>query len=381
MPQIMEQQKKILIIGQVPPPIHGSNIMTELFIQAIDLSKYNYVHINKQFSFNISEVEKLKPIKIFRIVKIIFKAVMTMKAFKPDALIYLVSTKKTGLVPDLLLLYLSRRFFHSHNILYIHGVGHKKNYTNRLYKKLYDTVLTNKCSVIILSTLQRYDISFLTKNIYVLPNCISPLTPSSPSAPLATKDKSFNILFLSNIYKNKGLLHLLVAVMQVLKMKNNIKLTVAGRFADPDFEETILSFIKTNKLTSNVEFVGPAYGSQKELLFHEADLFVLPSYNEAFPLVLLEAMSFGLPVISTSVGGIPEIITDGVNGYIVPPKESEQLANRIEELATDLQLRIRFGNNARKKFTEQYSFSAYRHNVNQILNSAVTTHSLSISDC
>ena len=87
------------------------------------------------------------------------------------------------------------------------------------------------------------------------------------------------------------------------------------------------------------------------------DVFVLCSINEGLPIVLLEAMSLGLPVIATKVGEIPWIIKSGVNGILVPPKDSKILANEIERLLENPRLGKKFGNEAEKLARSEYSIS------------------------
>ena len=77
-----------------------------------------------------------------------------------------------------------------------------------------------------------------------------------------------------------------------------------------------------------------------------ADAFALPSYHEGFPMAILEAMACALPVVATNVGGIPELVKDGRDGFLVRPGDVGSLANRIRTLATDPALAARLGSNA-----------------------------------
>ena len=88
--------------------------------------------------------------------------------------------------------------------------------------------------------------------------------------------------------------------------------------------------------------------------YQSADIFVLPSYTDAGgpPLVFMEAMACGLPVIGTDVGGIPEGIENGVNGFIVPPGNVDELIKKLNILLKDENLRKKFGNNSLKKIHE-----------------------------
>lgn len=362
--------KKIIVVGQIPPPTHGSNVMTQFFLHALDTLKINYKFINKQFSLTSSEVEKFHPIKIIRFIKVFLSVLKAMLSYRPQILLYFIATKKRSLIPDMIILFFSK-LFGIHNVLYIHGVGHIKNYSNRLFKILYDMVLVNHCSVIILDKLLKDDIKFLTNKIYTLPNClqISRISEKEAASCLPSKNKDiFRMIFLSNIYKAKGLSVLLKALDLTVQKDQDIKLIIAGKFMEENHKKTILNFIKKKKLADYIYFAGPVYEEKKQKLLLNADLFILPSYNEAFPLVILEAMSAGLTIISTNVGAIPSMIDDGKTGFIIPPDDEQMLCDKIIWLKNHPYHCHQMGRNGKNRFIKNYSFDAYVQNSARILN-------------
>jgi glycosyltransferase involved in cell wall biosynthesis len=96
------------------------------------------------------------------------------------------------------------------------------------------------------------------------------------------------------------------------------------------------------------ELTGDVREERKTSLLQSASLFVLPSHNEGLPIALAEGMAAGLPVISTPVGGIPEIIRNGYNGFLVPPGDADALADKLFILASDPQLRHTMGSRNRE---------------------------------
>jgi glycosyltransferase involved in cell wall biosynthesis len=90
----------------------------------------------------------------------------------------------------------------------------------------------------------------------------------------------------------------------------------------------------------------------------EADFLLFPSYTEGFPLTVLEAMSVGLPVVSTSVGGIPEMICHGKGGFLVNPRETTDLADAIRNLTHDASLLAQMG-----QYNQQKSYDTYRYSI------------------
>ena len=122
-----------------------------------------------------------------------------------------------------------------------------------------------------------------------------------------------------------------------------------------------------------VNYWGRRYGGEKELFWKDADIFVFPTYyhNECFPLVILEAMEQGLPVISTNEGGIPDIIDNGNSGYTVEKNNPMDLASAIELLIKDLELCISMGKAGRKLFEENFTEEVFEKKMKECLNDAV----------
>jgi glycosyltransferase involved in cell wall biosynthesis len=146
----------------------------------------------------------------------------------------------------------------------------------------------------------------------------------------------FCIGIMSWFVEKKGIIYLLQAFKKLQKKGiTNIKLRLAG---DGPLKSQFLEFIGNNQL-KNVEFVGKVYGAQKEKFFKSLDAFVLPSISlsndmDGIPVVLMEAISYGLPIISTNISGIPEICINNYNGYLVEEKNITQLASSIIKLAS-----------------------------------------------
>ena len=145
------------------------------------------------------------------------------------------------------------------------------------------------------------------KDVYICPNGI----PVNPNLPTTIK-KEFNILFLSNMMKEKGVWDL-VESCRILKINGrSVKCHFVGKWSDIT-KEKFAAEINKRGLKEYVSAYGAKYNDEKDTFLQKADVFVFPTYynNECFPLVLLEAMEQGIPCISTNEGGIPAIIEDG----------------------------------------------------------------------
>lgn len=106
-----------------------------------------------------------------------------------------------------------------------------------------------------------------------------------------------------------------------------------------------------------MNYWGRKYGSEKDVFWRDADIFVFPTFyeNETFGLVNLEAMEYGLPVVSTDEGGIPDVIANGKTGYIVEKQNPAALATALENLFKNPSLCTQMGNAGRQRFEEAFT--------------------------
>jgi glycosyltransferase involved in cell wall biosynthesis len=156
-------------------------------------------------------------------------------------------------------------------------------------------------------------------------------------------------LFVGRLTPRKGVNYLLYA----LKKTDNIQCVIVG---DGPQRKYLLSLTKNIGLQERVTFTG--YVPQEDLkhLYTTADFFVLPSLAEGLPLVILEALATGTPVIASRVAGIPDIISDGYNGLMFPPGDVDALAKTMQKLAYDPALREKMSFNARRTVDERFSW-------------------------
>jgi len=164
-----------------------------------------------------------------------------------------------------------------------------------------------------------------------------------------------NFVFLGNLGKRKGVPVLLDAMELA---KENWRLQLAGGDEDSGFTEWTRSEIEKRNLHHRATLLGPMVGEAKERLLATADAFVLPSLAEGLPMSLLEAMAARLPVVVTTVGAMPEVISEGVEGHLVPPGDATALAQAMDSLARSPQLREAMGRAGHAKYRSNYSVDA-----------------------
>mgnify|MGYP003289040933 CR=1 FL=1 len=180
-------------------------------------------------------------------------------------------------------------------------------------------------------------------------------------------DKKDNntILFAATLYKAKGYLDLIEAFGKIARQYPTWRLLLAG---NGDRQEGI-EMARKYGIEERVEFLGWIKGEKKEEVFRTSTIFCLPSYAEGFPMAVLDAWAYGLPVITTPVGGIPDIVIDGKNGLLFNPGDTEALASRLEMLISDKELRKRLSDEAYKLSATEFSLKTMSDRLSAIYNS------------
>lgn len=162
------------------------------------------------------------------------------------------------------------------------------------------------------------------ERIFVLNNIVSP--PVTISNDQRNEDGKLHLMFMGEISKRKGGFDLLKAIAENREyFKDKLKLRMGGNEVDGD----IKSYIRENGLEDFVKYEGWIAGQKKIDCLNWGDVYILPSYNEGLPIAILEAMAYSHPVISTPVGGIPEVVKDGVDGKLVQPGDIQGIADAI----------------------------------------------------
>lgn len=156
------------------------------------------------------------------------------------------------------------------------------------------------------------------------------------------------ILFLGRLCTNKGTGELINAMIDVMEKFPNSVLELGG---DGDLE----IYRRQASNSPNIKFLGWIDDAGRQAALARASIYCLPSWNEGLPMSVLEAMSAGLPVVSTPVGGIPEAITEGVTGFLIPPGDIKQLAAALCKLLNDPEQAAMMGKRGQERHRDRFS--------------------------
>jgi glycosyltransferase involved in cell wall biosynthesis len=269
--------------------------------------------------------------RIFLFIKCVF--VLFLSLVQGDKLFHIHMAMKGSFFRKMLLVSLVK-LFNRKVILHLHGSEFEVFYDGRgrLIQSLIKSTFEKADVVIVLSESWKKFIQRVSKsiNVVVVPNFVKPV----PKLDVKSEDKGVVFIFLGALGKRKGIYDLLPAFKEHLIKHPTSKLIVCG---DGELEE-VKNLAKKLEIELSIEFPGWVNGEEKTALLNNADVVVLPSYNEGLPMVILEAMSLGKCVISTYVGGIPEAIQTNVNGLLI---EAGDINNLELALTTSCSTEVR----------------------------------------
>lgn len=364
---------KILFIMHMPPPVHGAAMVGQYIHESELINQELECHyINLATAKNLHDIGKVGMRKLFDFYKLLGRIQHTLKEVRPD-LVYITPNACGGaFYKDFIVVQMIKAMGYK-VVVHFHNKGvatHQARWIDDvLYKRFFKGIKVILLSECLYSDVKKY---VDRKNVFVCANGIpaSSILDSHLESSSVSKNKTPHILFLSNLLVSKGVVVLLDA-LQILKEKGCSFVCdfVGGETAEMDaamFE----SEVAKRGLDGMVAYHGRKYGKDKEAFFHSADMFVFPTFyhNECFPLVLLEAMEHGLPCVSTTEGGIPGIVDDGKSGWLVPKYDVMALAEKMQVLLADANLRYKMGKAGREKFEREFTLEVFEKRMREILS-------------
>ncbi len=315
--------KKILLIGPMPPPTGGMQTVMEQ-MSSIDIKGTEFI------PFDVSKNKIIKSNIIFNVLNFLYRCIklsLYLIIYNPDIVHIHIAADKD---------FIQKKIFHSickllnkKTILHMHGSGFKTWFAdlNKEQKNKVKKTLNEADEIIVLSESWKKYYSGISrnKNIFVINNAIEEIDFKRYKR-IYPKDE-YTVLFLSSICKRKGAYDLIKAIKQINDDK--IKFIFVGPYED---KEKFFKEVDRLEIRDRCIFIGEVIGKERFKYFASADVFVLPSYAEGLPVAILEAMSFGLPIISTNVGAIPEVVKKE-NGILIKPGDVSGLKNAIIKIS------------------------------------------------
>lgn len=341
---------RAILVGPLPPPRNGQNMAFSMAVRFIR---------EKQLPFTLVDLAdrtsagRANGEVTWNRLSTLMRAVSTFltQLGRSNQVVYLtIAQTLAGFLRDSLFIW-PARILGRRLILHLHGGGYLRFYRSqgKMIQTLMQLTLAKVDWFVVEGELLRDQFSFVPnadqRTVVVrnpLPDELTveqQIRTRQPGAPL-------QVLYLSNLTETKGYWDVLEAV-KILRQKGlDIRADFCGAFRSdphaeryPDSDSAQSAFLATiaDGLAPYVNYHGVVGGDEKRQRLLDADIFILPSYylGEGQPVSLIEAIAFGLPVITTNYQGIPEMVDQDINGFFVEPRRPDQIAHYIELLYND----------------------------------------------
>lgn len=367
------KKSKTLFILHLPDPVHGAAMVgkyikeSKIINNALDAD-----YINLSTSNQLNEVGKAGTGKLINLLKIQFKVLKALIKKRYDVCYITLSATAPGFYKDFLIV-LILKLFGQKIIYHLHNKGVSSRQNNKLDNVLYKFTF-NRTKTILLSPFLYTDIKKYVKkdDVFFCANGIPEITDLSSDRKVSSRNNRCKLLFLSNMMIEKGVFILLEACKLLKEKGIDFECHYVGAWFDVS-EEEFSKRVSLADLNQHVYAHGKKYGGEKLNFFNNSDIFVFPTYyhNECFPLVLLEAMQFCLPVIATSEGGIADAVIDEETGFLVAQQDVTALSDKIELLIKQPQLRLQMGIAGKRQFYDLFTLNKFENRLLDILKETI----------
>lgn len=365
----------VLLLGPFTPPMGGVATMNDLIIKIMDASGFNIIPLDTSYFKRIFHIQSITGFlnlcfQGLQIVKFLYFIIRYQCSIVHISVSSFLSFYKSTVF------ILISIFFRKKVIVHLHGGSFK-----RFFKQSPKTIQTmiqyilNRVHMII--ALSQYWKNFLVNQINVdvnkvtvLYNCFdlqfANIYKSIADIETERREDPIRILFIGSLKRNKGIFDLITIAKQLSMKNDSFVIDCVGR----EGEKGIINKLKTEIIQKNLKkyflLVGEKFGEEKIFSFLKSHIFILPSYVENFPVSIVEAMRSGLPVISTKVGAIPEIIQEKRHGYLINPGETSLFVNRLLELMGNPNLRRTMAENNIEKAHRDFNPWKYQKKLLKI---------------
>ena len=449
---------KILFIAPLPPPVHGSSMVSKYIKESKLIQEcFDCDFVNLSTSRSMDEIGKGGLKKIFRFLGSLFTLLGKLLTHRYDLCYIAITCHGMGFLKDAPFALLCKLFGHK-LLLHQHNKGMSRDCNRWPYRWLMPLVYRN-ATVMLLSWHLYEDISAVVKReqVIVCPNGIpephpnplqgerglglrdetsnltqnsqkaqnfsintnldanvdtnsqftidnSQLTistegahpqpssiipqPSKSAASLTGTEGAYSklsivncqlsiseakphLLMLSNLIVSKGIYVLLEACQRLKERGVAFHCDYVGGESKEVTGEQFRKAIAERGLEDCVTYHGPQYGADKDRAFRRADIFVQPTFDDCFPLTLVEAMQYRLPIVSTDVGAIPDIVTDGLNGLVCKQQDVDSLVVALSTLLADPAMRQEMGERGHARYLKEMTLEAFERSFAEALRSTV----------
>lgn len=383
---------KILFVMHMPPPVHGAAMMGQIIHDSkLICEAFDCHYVNMAVAARLEDVGKGGWHKVKGIFHKLMEIRRAVKNVKPD-LVYITPNSAGAPFYKDFLTVMMLKMMKQRIVMHFHNKGVATRQERWLDNWLYCRYFKGVKLILLADSLYEDVRKYIDRSdVFVCPNAIPEIAMASDivskrrevkeNVSACSQSAVPHILWLTNIMRTKGIMEYLSALKLLKERGVRFQADFVGGLTKEMTGEEFDAALTTLGLNDSCAYYGPKYGNDKYECFRDADVFVLPSYTEALPVSILEALQFVLPVVASNVGGVSAEVEDGVNGLLIGgttpimlnkfrPNATE-IADKLELLLKDSSLRRRMGIAGRRKFEREFTLEVFEKRMCEILRGIV----------
>lgn len=360
----------VLVVGPLPEPHNGMTVVTETILTSSLREKFNVVHVDTSDHRSISNVGRLDVGNVAVGLKAAFCTVSALARFDLELVYLPIAKNRLGFLRDAPFL-LAARAARRRTLVHFHARGFDEfNVAEPWWmRQLIALCLRSKRThAIVLGERLRGEFDGLipSEQVHVLANGVG---DQSADAARGRASSPTTVLHLSTLWSAKGVFDVLESAARLKPQFPDVQYVLAGDWYSPTEARDAKRYIAETGMRDTVRMPGPVHGAAKADLLTSSALMLFPSRSEGHPLVVLEALSAALPVVTTPVGAIPEIVDDGKEGFLVEPGDIDAMTDRIAQLLNNPALRAEMGRSARLRYERDFTAERFADRLGAIWES------------
>jgi glycosyltransferase involved in cell wall biosynthesis len=338
---------RVIMIGPGKDVVGGITTLVEVLVPALE-QRVDLLYFPTVYSRPIKESGRFSGRNIILAFSQYLRFLPVLFRFRPQV-IHLHTSQGIAWLKDTFFIFVGK-LYGARIVLHVHAADFDSLYGSRgrFFQWYSRWAMSLSSAVISVSDQWKLRLQGIVsaRKVFSFTNCIA--VNSFPAYAANRTIDQVRALFIGSIGKRKGAFDLLEALGRIKSRGLVLPIVIAGYEDHEGNLDKARRRIEQLQLADSCELPGMVGGDKKAALFASANLLVLPSYNEGLPMAILEGMQAGMAVVSTPVGGIPEIVRDGYNGFLVPPGDIDALAEKLFILAGSPDLCLQMGKRSRE---------------------------------
>ena len=354
--------------------MHGQALMAGLLAESASSWKNTAVYpVDAKFADSISDLQSFSAGKLIRLLRYLVVVTWTCLRRRIDTVILTPGFYRNTFLKDSLFIWLCSFVLRRRVIAWFHmDYGAFQDQPTDGWFAVWFRRTLLRCShfVVCTESLRKTVPSFLpSTSVSALQNGIPDLAEGMPATP-GSRER-LRVLYVSNMNEEKGWRVLLEAAVQICASRQDVEFVFHGAPAGDYTEASIRALFAKNSPDGRIRYAGFLDAGSKAGVFRSADIFCMPSFTEAFPIAVLEAMAFGLPIVASRVGGIPDMLGPELAAGLVPPQDGWGLRIALEQLLDNRSALALFSIAGRRRFIEQFTNQSFSVRWQGFLEQAV----------